>query len=60
MCSDGSYGVDEGLISSFPLTSDGMTWSIVQGREHNDFARAKLDATIAELRSERETVADLL
>lgn len=60
VCSDGSYGVDEGLISSFPLTSDGSTWSIVQGREHNEFAQAKIDATIAELREERETVADLL
>jgi len=60
VCSDGSYGVDAGLISSFPLTSDGNTWSIVSGREHNEFARAKLDATIAELRHERDTVKDLL
>lgn len=60
ICSDGSYGVDEGLISSFPLTSDGNSWSIVQGLEHNDFAQAKIDATIAELRSERDTVKDLL
>jgi malate dehydrogenase len=60
VCSDGSYGVDEGLISSFPLTSDGSTWSIVQGREHNEFAQEKIQATIAELREERETVADLL
>ena len=60
ICSDGSYGVDEGLISSFPLTSDGSTWSIVQGQEHNDFAQAKIDATIAELKEERDTVKDLL
>ena len=60
VCSDGSYGVDEGLISSFPLTSDGKTWSVVQGRKHNDFAQAKIDATIAELREERDTVKDLL
>jgi len=60
VCSDGSYGVDEGLISSFPLTSDGMTWSVVSGREHNEFAQEKLDATIAELRHERDTVKDLL
>ena len=39
VCSDGSYGVDEGLISSFPLTSDGNSWSIVQGIEHSDFAQ---------------------
>ena len=60
VCSDGSYGVDEGLISSFPLTSDGKTWSIVQGYDHNEFAKAKLEATVAELRGERDTVADLL
>jgi len=60
VCSDGSYGVDEGLISSFPLTSGGTTWSIVQGLEHNDFARQKIDATIEELRQERDTVQDLL
>ncbi|MEO2036612.1 MAG: malate dehydrogenase [Planctomycetaceae bacterium] len=60
VCSDGSYGVDEGLISSFPLTSNGSQWSIVQGQTHNEFAQAKIDATIAELREERETVSDLL
>jgi malate dehydrogenase len=60
VCSDGSYGVDEGLICSFPLTSDGTTWSVVQGIEHNEFAQAKLDATVTELRTELDTVADLL
>ena len=60
ICSDGSYGANEGLISSFALTSDGSTWSIVQGIEHNDFAREKIDASIAELRTERDTVKDLL
>ena len=60
ICSDGSYGVDEGLISSFPLTTDGVSWSIVQGIEHNEFAREKIDTTIAELKSERDTVKDLL
>ena len=60
VCSDGSYGVDAGLISSFPLTSDGKAWSIVKGIEHNDFARGKLQATVAELRDEAKTVADLL
>jgi malate dehydrogenase len=60
VCSDGSYGVDEGLISSFPLNSDGKTWKIVQGWEHNEFAREKLNATGAELRDERKTVEDLL
>jgi malate dehydrogenase len=60
VCSDGSYGADEGLITSFPLTSDGNSWSIVQGLEHNEFAKEKIDASIAELRTERDTVKDLL
>lgn len=60
VCSDGSYGVDEGLISSFPLTSDGNTWKIIPGQEHNAFAQEKLQQTIAELQSERDTVRDLL
>src|SRR5262245_57458380 len=60
VCSDGSYGVDDGLISSFPLTSDGKTWKIVAGLEHDAFAKEKLNATVAELRDERKTVEDLL
>jgi malate dehydrogenase len=60
VCSDGSYGVDPGLISSFPLTTNGTKWSIVPGLQHNDFARAKIDASVAELRDERNTIADLL
>lgn len=60
VCSDGSYGVDEGLMSSFPLTSNGKDWSIVTGQTHNEFAQAKIDATVAELRDERDTVKDLL
>jgi malate dehydrogenase len=60
VCSDASYGVDAGLISSFPLTGDGKRWSIVKGIEHNDFATGKLQATVAELRDEQKTVADLL
>ena len=60
VCSDGSYGVDEGLISSFPLTSDGVSWNIVPGLEHNEFAREKIDISVEELRRERDTVKDLL
>jgi malate dehydrogenase len=60
ICSDGSYGVDAGLISSFPLTTDGTSWKIVLGIEHNEFAKGKLAATVAELRDERKTVEDLL
>ncbi len=60
ICSDGTYGVDEGLICSYPLSTDGASCSIVSGIEHNEFAQAKVDATIAELREERDTVKDLL
>lgn len=60
VCSDGSYGVDEGLIFGYPLTSDGQTWSIQQGLEHGDFAQQKINATLEELRTERDTVKDLL
>lgn len=58
--SDGSYGIDEGLISGFPLTSDGTSWKIVQGLTHNEFAKQKIELSIAELRTERDTVKDLL
>ncbi|GAA2098217.1 malate dehydrogenase [Microlunatus panaciterrae] len=57
--SDGSYGVPEGLISSFPCTVSGGEYSIVQGLEINDFSRAKIDASTAELAEEREAVRSL-
>ncbi len=57
--SDGSYGVPEGLISSFPCTSDGNRWRIVQGLGHNAFSRGRIDASVAELAAERDTVRDL-
>ena len=57
--SDGSYGVPEGLISSFPCTSDGSAWQIVQGLEHNSFSRSRIDASVAELAVERDTVTEL-
>ena len=57
--SDGSYGVDEGLISSFPCTCAGGEWSIVQDLEVNDFAKEKIEATVNELREERDAVAKL-
>jgi len=57
--SDGSYGVPEGLISSFPVTTAGGDWSIVQGLEINDFSRAKIDASTAELAEERDAVKGL-
>jgi malate dehydrogenase len=58
--SDGSYCIPEGIMFSFPVRSDGENWSIVQGIEHGDFARGKLDATRDELLSEREAVSGLL
>ncbi|MGI9557619.1 MAG: malate dehydrogenase, partial [Solirubrobacterales bacterium] len=57
--SDGSYGVEEGLISGFPCTCKGGEWSIVEGLEIGDFSRAKIDASVAELREERDTVSGL-
>lgn len=60
VCSDGSYGVDEGLIFGFPLKSDGQHWKMVEGIEHNAFAQGKIKTTLDELRSERDTIKDLL
>lgn len=60
VCSDGSYGVDKGLIFGYPVISDGKSWKIVQGLEHNEFAQSKIKTTLDELRSERDTVKDLL
>ncbi len=59
--SDGSYGVDDGLMFSFPLQSDGAgNWNIVQGLPHDDFAKEKIQATLEELRHEKSLVKDLL
>ncbi len=59
--SDGSYGVDEGLISSFPVRADGKGgWSIVQGLPISSFAREKIAATVNELKAEREVIQGLL
>jgi malate dehydrogenase len=54
--SDGSYGVDEGLISSFACTTSNGEWSVVEGLEVNDFSKKYIDATVSELRDERDTV----
>ncbi|MDM8520070.1 malate dehydrogenase [Anaerolineales bacterium HSG6] len=59
--SDGSYGVDEGLVFSFPITADGEGgFSIVQGLSMSDFAKEKFALTLEELRDEKEVVSDLL
>ncbi|MGO1383562.1 MAG: malate dehydrogenase [Arachnia sp.] len=57
--SDGSYGVPEGIISSFPCTVAGGQYEIVQGLEINDFSRARIDASVAELVDERDAVTEL-
>ena len=57
--SDGSYGVPEGLISSFPARSAGGEWEIIQGVPVNEFSRAKIDASVAELAGERDAVRAL-
>ena len=57
--SDGSYGVPEGLISSFPVTTRGGDWEIVQGLEIDDFSRGRIDASTAELAEERDAVKEL-
>lgn len=58
--SDGSYGIEEGLIYSFPCVCKDGDWEIVQGYEVNDFSRAKMQATEQELKEERDAVAHLL
>ncbi len=60
VCSDGSYGIDEGLIASFPVRSDGALREIVPDLELNDFSKHKIAASVAELNEEREAVKDLL
>ncbi|SVB31629.1 uncharacterized protein METZ01_LOCUS184483 [marine metagenome] len=60
IASDGSYGTQEGLITSFPIRSDGSGREIVQGVPVNDFAREKIDASVTELAEERALVGDLL
>jgi len=60
LCSDGSYSVEKGLISSFPVRSNGQKLEIVQGVPVNEFSRSKIDATVAELKEEKSLVAELL
>lgn len=60
LCSDGSYGVEKGLIASFPTRSNGAKVAVVQGLELNEFSRARIDATVNELKEEKSLVSDLL
>jgi malate dehydrogenase len=58
--SDGSYDVEKGLISSFPVRVRGGKWEIVQGVPLNEFSRTKIDASVAELKEEKSLVGELL
>ncbi|MDT8410263.1 MAG: malate dehydrogenase [Wenzhouxiangellaceae bacterium] len=58
--SDGSYGIEKGVIYSFPCTCENGRWKIVPDLEINEFSRERMDATDAELREERKAVEDLL
>jgi malate dehydrogenase len=61
VCADGSYGVEPGLICSFPVrTGAAGGWEIVQGVPVSDFSRGKIDASVAELKEERDAVAELI
>jgi malate dehydrogenase len=60
VCSDGSYGVEKGLISSFPIRTAGHGWKIVQNVSLNDFSRHKIEASVNELKEEKVLVAELL
>ena len=60
VCSDGSYDVEEGLVSSFPVRVQGDEWKIVQDLPINEFSRDKIDKSIAELKEEKSLVSELL
>src|SRR4029077_779451 len=60
VCSDESYGVEEGLICSFPVRSRGGKWEIVKDVPLNEFSKAKFDASVAELKEEKSMVAELI
>ena len=60
VCSDGSYGIEKGLMFSYPIRTDGKKWEIVQGLPVNEFSRAKITATENELKEEKSLVSELL
>ena len=60
VCSDGSYGVEEGLICSFPVRARDAKWEIVKGVELNEFSQGKFDASVAELKEEKAMVGELI
>jgi len=60
VCSDGSYGIEKGLMYSYPIRSDGAQWEIVPGLPLTDFSQSKIVATENELKEEKALVAELL
>jgi malate dehydrogenase len=56
---DGSYGVEEGIVAGLPCSSAGGAWSVVEGLEIPEFSRGRIDASVAELREERDAVDQL-
>ena len=60
ICSDGSYGIQKGLIYSYPIRSTGSKWEIVQGLALTDFSKGKIAATENELKEEKALVSDLI
>src|SRR5471032_507850 len=60
VCTPGDYGIEKNLIFSYPIRTDGKKWEIVQNVPLNDFSKAKIAATEAELKEEKSLVADLL
>lgn len=60
VCSDGAYGIEPGLLYSFPVRCDGRTWSVVQEVPVNAFSRGRLSATEQELKEEKSLIAELL
>ena len=59
VCSDGSYGVAPGIMSSFPIRTDGQNWEIIQGVPLNEFSQSRIDVTVGELKDERAAVTEL-
>jgi malate dehydrogenase len=59
VCSDGSYGIEQGLICSFPVRSDGSALQIVPGLSHNDYSRARINASVDELKAEKAAATEL-
>jgi malate dehydrogenase len=57
--SHGEYGVEEGIISSFPVRTSGGSYEIVEGLDVGEFARSKIDITVDELKGERDAVSEL-